>query len=161
MTLAPDSLPDDIEMLKAMLIAEHAARIEAQVKAQNAEAEARARALLIEQMKFTIAKLRHERFGQSSERGAVLEQLELALADMEEDASEAEAAAQMAASAAATEKVKVQGFERKKPARRPLPDHLPRERIVYPAPAACPCCGGALRKLGEDVTETLEVVPRQ
>ena len=161
MTLVPDSLPDDIEMLKAMLIAEHAARIEAQVKAQNAEAEARARALLIEQMKFTIAKLRHERFGQSSERGAALEQLELALADMEEDASEAEAAAQMAASAAATEKVKVQGFERKKPARRPLPDHLPRERIVYPAPAACPCCGGTLRKLGEDVTETLEVVPRQ
>src|SRR5271167_1918039 len=161
MTLAPDSLPDDIEMLKAMLIAEHAARIEAQVKAQNAEAEARARALLIAQMKFTIAKLRHERFGQSSERGAALEQLELALADMEEDASEAEAAAQMAASAAATEKVKVQGFERKKPARRPLPDHLPRERIVYPAPAACPCCGGTLRKLGEDVTETLEVVPRQ
>ena len=55
----------------------------------------------------------------------------------------------------------MQGFERKKPARRPLPDHLPRERIVYPAPAACPCCGGTLRKLGEDVTETLEVVPRQ
>ena len=161
MTLAPDSLPDDIETLKAMLIAEHAARVEAQVKAQNAEAEARARALLIEQMKFTIAKLRHERFGQSSERGAALEQLELALTDLEEDASEAEAAAQMAASAAATEKVKVQGFERKKPARRPLPDHLPRERIVYPAPAACPCCGGTLRKLGEDVTETLEVVPRQ
>ncbi len=161
MTLTLDSLPDDIETLKAMLVAEHAARIEAQVKAQNAEAEARARALLIEQMKFTIAKLRHERFGQSSEPGTALEQLELALADVEEDASEAEAAAQMAAAATATEKVKVQDFERKKPARRPLPDHLPRERIVYPAPAACPCCGGTLRKLGEDVTETLEVVPRQ
>jgi transposase len=159
MTLTLDSLPDDIETLKAMFVAERAARIEAQVKAQNAEAEARTRALLIEQMKFTIAKLRHERFGQSSERGAALEQLELALADMEEDASEAEAAAQMAA--AATEKAKVQDFKRKKPARRPLPDHLPRERIVYPAPAACPCCGGTLRKLGEDVTETLEVVPRQ
>lgn len=50
------------------------------------------------------------------------------------------------------------GFERTKPARRPLPDHLPRERIVYPAPSVC---GGALRKLGEDVTETLEVAPRQ
>jgi transposase len=42
-----------------------------------------------------------------------------------------------------------------------LPEHLPRERIVYPAPSACPCCGGRLRKLGEDVTETLELVPRQ
>ena len=55
----------------------------------------------------------------------------------------------------------MQGFERRKPARRPLPEHLPRERIVYPSPSACPCCGGALRKLGEDVTETLELVPRQ
>ena len=154
MTLTPDSLPDDVETLKAMVIAAHAARL-------NAEAEARARALLIEQMKFTIAKLRHERFGQSSERGAILEQLELALADMEENASEAEAAAQMAAAAAASKNIKVQGFERRRPARRPLPEHLPRERIVYPSPAACPCCGGVLHKLGEDVTETLEVIPRQ
>src|SRR5258708_3496993 len=74
---ANDSLPDDVATLKAMLIAAQAACLEAQAKARNAEAEARARALLIEQMKFTIAKLRHERFGQSSERGAVLEQLEL------------------------------------------------------------------------------------
>ena len=76
---ADDSLPDDIETLKAMLIAAQAACLEAQAKASNLEAEARARALLIEQMKFTIAKLRRERFGQSSERGAVLEQLELRL----------------------------------------------------------------------------------
>jgi transposase len=158
---ANDSLPDDIETLKAMLIAAQAACLEAQAKARNAEAEARARALLIEQMKFTIAKLRHERFGQSSERGAVLEQLELRLSDMEEDASEAEAAAQMAAEAAARAKIEVQAFHRRKPARRPLPEHLPRERIVYPAPSSCPCCGGSLHKLGEDVTETLELVPRQ
>ena len=141
---AADSLPDDVETLKAMLIAAQAACLEAQAKARNAEAEARARALLIEQMKFTIAKLRHERFGQSSERGAVLEQLELRLADMEEDASEAEAAAQMAADAAAREKIEVQAFHRRKPARRPLSEHLPRERIVYPGPSSCPCCGGVL-----------------
>src|SRR5579872_3047434 len=158
---ANDSLPDDVETLKAMLIAAQAACLEAQAKARNLEAEARARALLIEQMKFTIAKLRHEQFGQSSERGAVLEQLELRLADMEEDASEAEAAAQMAADAAAREKIEVQAFHRRKPARRPLPEQLPRERIVYPGPSACPCCGGALHKLGEDVTETLELIPRQ
>jgi transposase len=154
MTLTADSLPNDVETLKAMVIAAHAARL-------NAEAEARARALLIEQMKFTIAKLRHERFGQSSERGALLEQLELALADMEENASEAEATAQMAAAAAASQNIKVQGFERRRPARRPLPEHLPRERVVYPSPSACPCCGGTLHKLGEDVTETLELIPRQ
>jgi hypothetical protein len=58
--------------------------------------------------------------------------------------------------------INVAAFERRKPARRPLPDHLPHERIVYPLPAACPCCGGAtLRKIGEDVTETLELIPRQ
>src|ERR1700704_347583 len=138
-----------------MLIAVDAARL-------SAEAEAKARALLIEQMKFTIAKLRHERFGQSSERGAILEQLELQLADLEEDASESEAQAQMAAAAAAAAKVQVEGFRRKRPARRPLPEHLPRERVVHPAPTACPCCGGStLRKIGEDVTETLEHVPAQ
>jgi transposase len=144
-----------------MVIAAEIARVEAEAKARNAEAEVRARELVIEQMKFTIAKLRHERFGQSSERSAVLEQLELSLADMQEDAAEAEAKAQLAAAAAAAAKVKVQAFERRKPARRPLPEHLPRERVVYPSPSACPCCGGALHKLAEDVTETLELVPRQ
>jgi transposase len=62
--------------------------------------------------------------------------------------------------AAAKAKVEVRNFERRKPARRPLPEHLPRERIVYPLPSACPCCGGTLHKIGEDVTETLELVPR-
>jgi transposase len=162
MTLTADSLPDDVAMLKAMVIAGHEALLAAEVKAQNAEAEAKARALLIEQMKFTIAKLRHEQYGQSSERSAVLEQLELQLADLEEDASEAEARARLAAAAAADAKVEVKGFQRKRPARRPLPEHLPRERVVHPAPTACPCCGGStLRKIGEDVTETLEHVPAQ
>jgi transposase len=161
MASSADSLPTDLAAAHAMIIAQREALVVAEAKAQNAEAEARHRALLIEQMKFTIAKLRHEKFGQSSERGAFLEQLELALADMEEDASEAEAKAQMAAAAAAHAKVQVQAFERRKPARRPLPEHLPRERIVYPTPSVCPCCGGTLHKIGEDVTETLELVPRR
>src|SRR6202007_1759018 len=55
----------------------------------------------------------------------------------------------------------VTSFTRKKPVRAPIPEHLPRQRVVLPAPAVCPCCGGRLAKLGEDVTETLEVVPRQ
>ncbi len=160
MSLTADSLPDDVATLKAMLIAADAARLAAEVKARNAEAEAKARALLIEQMKFTIAKLRHEQYGQSSERGAILEQLELQLADLEEDASEAEAQARLAAEAAAAAKIQVEGFQRKRPARRLLPEHLPRERVVHPAPSSCPCCGGnTLRKIGEDVTETLEHVP--
>ncbi|MGA8157291.1 MAG: IS66 family transposase, partial [Rhodoplanes sp.] len=157
---AADSFPDDIATLKAMLVAERAARIEAEAKARSAEAKAHARAIEIAKLKFAIAKLRHQRFGQSAERGALIEQLELQLADLEETAAEVETAAKIAAPANA-DKAPVRGFERKKPARGPLPEHLPRERIVYPAPSACPCCGGMLRKLGEDVTETLEVVPRQ
>jgi transposase len=139
-----DPLPDDVETLKAMLLAERSARL----------AEAREQALLIEKLRHQIAKLRHERFGQSAERRALLDQLELQLFELEEDTAQAETAERI-------EKVTVQPFERRKPARRPLPDHLPRERVVYPVPTACPCCGGVLHKLGEDVTETLELVPRQ
>jgi transposase len=147
-----DSLPTDLASAHALIIAQRAALSAAQSEAQY-------RALLIEKLKYTIRKLRHERFGQSSERGALLDQLELQLADLEEDASQAEAAARMAAT---SEKITVPSSERRRPARRPLPDHLPRERIVYPAPTVCPCCGGGtLRKIGEDVTETLELIPRQ
>ena len=124
---ADDSFPDDVNTLKAMLRAERAARL-------AAEAEAQARTLLIEKLKLTIKKLRHEQFGQSSERGALLDQLELQLADLEENAAHAETAAQLAAA----ETVTVPAFERRKPARRPLPAHLPRERIVYPAPSTLP-----------------------
>ncbi len=149
---ANDSLPDDIGTLKAMLRMERAARL-------AAEAEALARTLLIEKLKLTIKKLRHAQFGQSSERGALLDQLELQLADLEENAAQAETSAQMVATA---DKITVPSFERRKPVRRPLPAHLPRERIVYPAPLVCPCCGdNRLRKIGEDLTETLELVPRQ
>ena len=130
----------------------------AEARASAAESEAKHRALLIEKLKYTIAKLRHEKFGQSSERGAILEQLELALAELQEDAAQAEATAEIAAAEA---KIAVRSFERRRPARRPLPEHLPRERIIYPAAAACPCCGGVLHKIGEDVTVTLELVPRQ
>ena len=56
----------------------------------------------------------------------------------------------------------VNGFSRKRPSRQPFPAHLPRERIVVPGPTVCPCCGGGrLSKLGEDITETLEVIPRR
>ncbi|HEX9627603.1 MAG TPA: IS66 family transposase [Acidiferrobacterales bacterium] len=139
-------------------MAQREALVVAEARATAAESEAKLRALQIEQLKFTIAKLRHQQFGQSSERSAILEQLELQLSELQEDASQAETAAQQAAARA---KVEVRGFERSKPARRPLPEHLPRERIVHPAPSACPCCGGTLHKLGEDVTETLELIPRQ
>src|SRR5260370_8106552 len=79
---ADDSLPDDVATPKAMRRDERAARL-------AAEAEAQARTLLIEKLKLTIKKPRHEQFGQSSERGALLDQLELQLADLEENATQA------------------------------------------------------------------------
>jgi transposase len=150
-TLPSDEpLPDDAETLKAMLLAEREAR----------RADAREQALVIEKLRHTIAKLRHERFGQSAERRALLDQLELQLFELEEDQAQADTAAETTGTAE-PQTVTVQLFIRGKPARRPLPEHLPRERVVYPVPSACPCCGGVLHKLGEDVTETLELVPRQ
>jgi transposase len=56
------------------------------LRATAAESEAQYRALLIDKLKFTIRKLRHERFGQPSERGTLLDQLEPQLADLEADA---------------------------------------------------------------------------
>ena len=51
---------------------------------------------------------------------------------------------------------------RKRPSRKPFPAHVPRERVVIAVPEECPCCGSTkLSKLGEDITETLEVIPRQ
>jgi len=144
---AAELLPNDVAMLKAMLLAERQAH----------RAEVHNQALLIEKLEHQIARLRHERFGQSSERRALLDQLELQLFELKEDQAQAEAA--MPIDEPPTEAV--QAFTRRKPARRPLPEHLPRERVVHPAPSSCPCCGGGLHKLGEDVTEMLELVPRQ
>ena len=162
MVKASDSLPEDPATLKAMLIAERSARAKAEAQACNAEARAKVLTLEIERLKFAIAKLRHDQYGQSSESHAVLEQLELELTELQETASEGEVKAQMASAAANETKITVAAFERRRPARRPLPEHLPRERVVEPAPTSCLCCGGTiLRKIGEDVTETLEVIPRQ
>jgi hypothetical protein len=94
---------------ETLIVAQRQALSEAQREAQH-------RALLIEKLKYTLKKLRHEQFGQSSERGALIDQLELQLADLEEDVAQAEAAA-------AAETITVPSFERRKPARRPLPAH--------------------------------------
>ena len=112
---------------------------------------------MIVHLKLMIAKLRRDQYGQSSERGRkVIDQLELQLEEAEADAAERSVVTEPATPGSA-----VQGFTRRRPVRAPLPAHLPRERVVIPAPCACPACGGKLSKLVEDVTETLEVVPRQ
>jgi transposase len=152
MLLDAASLPDDLATAHAMILAERAARLEAEAAVSSARLE-------IERLKLLLAKARREQYGQSAERGArLIEQLELQLAELEESAAEEETAAEIAAP---KRRARPSGGSTRKPARRPLPEHLPRERIVYPAPCACPNCGGPVRKLGEDITETLECVPRQ
>lgn len=145
MTDAAETLPADLASAHAMILAERAARL-------SAVSDRRVLDIEIERLKLEIARLKRERYGQSAERSARIEQLELSLEDLEETAATIEIAAVSDTAPAQS---------RRKPARRPLPDHLPRVRLVEPAPSACPCCGGELSKLGEDVTETLERVPAQ
>ena len=151
--------PFDIDALRARLAeAEaHAAVLEAELA--RATANASSADALIAHLKLEIAKLRRELYGQRSERKTrLLEQLELQLEDLEATASENELAAEQAAAKTTT----VESFQRKKPSRKPFPEHLPRERVVVPAPTTCGCCGSSkLAKLGETITETLEVIPRQ
>ena len=127
-------------------------------EAANAQADLSSSEALNAHLKLEIEKLRRELYGNRSERKArLLEQMELQLEDLETAATEDELAAETAAVRTQT----VQSFQRKRPSRKPFPDHLPRERIVIAAPESCPCCGSAkLSKLGEDITETLEVIPR-
>ena len=170
---AAESLPTDLAAAHAMILAERHARLTAEAnaaaaatnaavakaEAANAQADLSSSEALIAHLKLAIEKLRRELYGTRSERTArLLDQMELQLEDLEAAATEDELAAEKAAGRTQT----VKSFERKRPARKPFPDHLPRERVVIAAPESCPCCGSAkLSRLGEDITETLEVIPRQ
>ena len=158
--IAPsESLPTDLAAAHAMILEQRGLLIAAQARADLAESERTCFRLEVERLKLLLAKARRARFGQTSERGRQLvEQLELAIADLEETQAEVEAQTEIATPAPAARRA----IDARKPARRPLPDHLPRERVMYPAPCICGKCGGArLRKLGEIVTETLECEPRR
>src|SRR4030081_4167853 len=159
MAATREDLPEDIEARRAARLAERAraARVEAEL------AVARARAsddqALIAHQRLQIEKLTRQIYGPRSEHTVrLLDQIELAFEELESSATEDE----IAAARAVAKTTNVMAFTRKRPARQPFPEHLPRERVVEPRPVACLCCGGArLRKLGEGVTETLEVIPRQ
>ena len=114
---------------------------------------------LIAAQKLRIAKLERQVYGQRSERTArLIDQLALDFEELAASATEDELAAEQAVAKTTT----VCGFTRRHGERDTFPEHLPRERVVVEAPTTCACCGGArLRKLGEDVTRTLETTPRQ
>jgi transposase len=141
-TTTPDPLPEDTDALKAALI-------ETRAKLVGAQA-------LIEHLQLVIDKMKREMFGPRSERSQrLIDQLELQLEELVAAAGEDQAKA-------GALRIEVQGFTRRPATRRDFPADLPRRRIVHPAPTACPCCGSSkLCKIGEDITKTLDVVPRQ
>jgi transposase len=163
MTSKPDDLPADLAGAYMALLAERKAleveRDVAVADAASARAELSDNEALIAHLELRIEKLKRELYGPRSERTArLIEQLELELEELITTASEDE----LAARSAAAKVQNVRAFTRKRPARKPWPDDIERERVVIEAPTTCACCGGArLAKLGEDVTETLEEIPRR
>jgi len=159
MDTARDALPDDIATLKEALATERAKALDIAAELAVARAKASEDSALIAQQKLRIAKLERQIYGQRSERSSrLIDQLALTFEELEADATEDELAAEQAVARTTM----VRGFTRTRPERNTFPDHLPRERVVIDPPMACECCGGhRLRKLGEDVTRTLESVPRQ
>ena len=153
----------ELEELRAALAASEQRAQAAEGRADAAEADlARARAevstseAMIAGLKLEIALLKRDKYGRSAERSAkLLDQLELQLGELVADAAEDQVQAER-------KTTKVGAFERRKPVKKAFPEHLPRERVVVEAPSACSCCGSdRIVKMGEDITETLEVIPRQ
>jgi transposase len=175
MPSSPSALPRDVRSLRRMIIEKEAllserAQLIAEKEALLAErdrliavrdAELYSKTLQIEHLKAQLAVLRRARFGRSSEKlDREIEQLELLLGELEEGVAESKARAEQAEKKEPAVPARAKPTNRQPGGRKPLPAHLPRERIVHEPKPACACCGGTvLRKLGEDVTELLEYVP--
>ncbi|MBF2714100.1 IS66 family transposase [Agrobacterium vitis] len=166
MTTAPFSLPSDLASAQAALLAEREARLRSEAErdaavaeAANAQARLSSTEALIAYLQLQIGKLEREQYGPRRERTQrLIDQLELQLEELVAAATEDELAAEAAAAKAQT----VRAFTRKRPVRKPWPDNIERERVVIDAPTVCNGCGSSrLSKLGEDITETLEEIPRR
>lgn len=135
MTDAASPLPDDPEKLKAMVLAERAES---------------------ERLRQIIAALQRHRFGRRAE-SLPEEQLQLALEDVEQ----VEAAGHAEAEGKAPDQSKARAAKRRRN-RGALPAHLPRiETVVDMDCTVCPCCSGTLHRIGEDVSERLDIIPAQ
>lgn len=148
----------EIAALRALLAASEARADAMAAEAAHARAIVSGGEALIAHLRLEIEKLRRTLYGQRSERRErLLDQLELQLEELEATASEDEAQAGTAARRVGAAAAPTRG----RPARKPFPEHLPRERVVIAAPCSCAACGSdRIAKMGEDISETLEVVPR-
>ena len=153
---APSDLPTDVASLQAMIAlrdAEIGAR-KGQISLLDQKlsifaAEIQERDYRIEKLKHELAGLRRHRFGSRSE---ALDQLELTL-------EEEEIARAAATPPGEDNKADQTNGEKRKPRRKPLPEHLHRNDQVLSPGDECSVCGGSMKTLGEDVTEELEYVP--
>jgi transposase len=144
MSATASDLPDDVEALKAMIAARDATIAEQDKALSHRDAQLRLHALMIEKLKHQLSGLRRRQFGTSSEQ---IGQLQFILEDLE------------TALAHETPPAPTPASDKLKPARKPLPDHLPRREQVLDAGPDCTACGGRLKKVGEDVTEELDYIP--
>ena len=153
--LAGSSLPDDIEALQAALVAERArgaAEVRGRRPARRRRGDGRA-------SEADDRQVQARQFGQSSERCPPSRSAGAPARGAGSDGDRGRTGRRQAAAKAARSRQELRSARSRYAP--PLPAHLPRERVVIPAPCSCPCCGGKLAKLGEDITETLEVIPRQ
>lgn len=135
-------LPDDPAVLKALLVAERGLRVEL------ADEVARLTAI--------VQAFKRAMFGPRSEKLDPA-QLELALEEAEQEFAEVRAEKDTADPV-----LKAARTSRRRANRGALPAHLPRiETVVEPESPDCPCCGGELHRIGEDVSERLDVIPAQ
>ena len=148
MSPSPDAakaapLPDDVATLQALLLAERATA--AKLAGQN------------EHLRAIVKELQRALFGRRSEKAAHPDQLRLALEDLEQAIAEGEAEAEKTDAT-----LKASRARQRRVNRGALPKHLAREEIVIePGDQTCPCCGGAMHRIGEDVAERLDVIPAQ
>jgi hypothetical protein len=148
---APDSLPTDAKALRALLLAERARHAEELAAARDAKDHAQGE---IARLMTIIKELQRHRFGRRSER-LDADQLMLAFEDVEQ----AIAAAQAAAEKNAPTRAKPSATLKRNINRGALPAHLPREEVMIDvADKTCACCGGLKHRIGEDVSERLDVI---
>lgn len=151
------SLSNDPAVLRAII---------ASLEAENAKLSATLRAhdLLVQTLRTRIAKLQKQAFGKSSEKiEREIEQLELALEDLQVAMAEADGAAGPDADVEDDITTSNEAApEEKAPRRRPrISKDAPRERRELDPGDSCPECGGDLRVLGEDVSELIDMIAAQ
>ena len=152
----PDTLPDDVAGLRALVLTAWAER----------DAERAEKGRLVEErdqlagqndgLRHLLRQVQRMQFGRRSEK-LDPDQLNLALEDLEQAIAESEAEREKADPA-----LRQARSQKRRAGRGPLPEHLPRvEVVVEPEDTACPCCGGAMHVIGEDRSQRLDVVPAQ